>query len=439
MSQLISLKGSIPAGNVGVPSDKSISHRALMLSSLAVGRSHISDLLESDDTTATVEALRQMGATLSRIGVNQWQVDGVGLGGLLEPTDKIHLGNSGTSARLLMGLIASHGISVTMVGDHSLQKRPMARIITPLEKIGATFKGHHGDKLPLTIVGSTTPAPIQYTSPIASAQLKSAILLAGLNTPGVTTVVEPIPTRDHTERMLKSMGAKIETQAMEDGSAVIRLWGQPELNPHTISVPGDISSAAFPITLAAMTLGAEITLPNIGVNPLRTGVLDALKAMGAHITLENKRIVANEPVADINVKGATLKGLTNLGVEPSRMIDEFPILFVAAAMANGTTRLHGLQELRVKESDRLAVMAKGLKDNGVDVTLFEDGIEIIGTGGHVNGGGIINSHLDHRIAMSFAVLGQAAQNPITINDAEVINTSFPKFVKTMTAIGCRFA
>jgi len=437
MTRLQSIKGKTPSGTITVPGDKSISHRALMLSALAMGRSTVQGLLEGEDVLATAAAMRQMGATINRIDNGIWQVDGVGVGGLLPPVEKIEMGNSGTSTRLLMGLIATHGIEATMVGDASLQSRPMGRVTIPLSQMGAKFVGQDG-KLPMTIYGTQQSQPIHYATPMASAQVKSTVLLAGLNTAGITNVTEKTATRDHSERMLESMGANINTQANNDGSFTITLVGQPDLKPTNITVPGDISSAAFPLTLAAMTPGADITIKNVGVNPLRTGIICGLRAMGASVTLTNERLVANEPVADIRVEGTRLNAITDIGADASTMIDEFPVLFVAASTANGTTKLRGLAELRVKESDRLAVMAEGLAANGIDITLHDDGIDIVGASGDVIGGGTIKSYLDHRIAMSFAVLGQAAEKPVTIDDASPINTSFPDFVALMTSLGCQF-
>ena len=405
-----------------------------MLSALAVGKSEVTGLLEGEDVLATAEAMRAMGARVERIGEGHWVVHGVGIGGLQTPDNVIDMGNSGTSTRLIMGLIASHDITVTMTGDASLRGRPMGRVIDPLTTMGATFSARDGKFLPLTVTGSQNPLPIDYTTPMASAQVKSAVLLAGLNTPGVTTVREKVATRDHTERMLKSMGAEIET-AEEDGLYVVRLTGQPELKPVNFEVPGDISSSAFLLVAASIIPGSDITVENVGMNPLRTGIVHALKAMGADIEILNERTLGGEPVADLRVRAAKLKAVSELPVDPSTMIDEFPVLFCAAAVAEGTSRFKGLEELRVKESDRLAVMAAGLKANGVELTEFEDGIEIRGAGGKVKGGGIVATHLDHRIAMSFSVLGQMAESAITIDDAAPIQTSFPVFIDLLTGLG----
>jgi 3-phosphoshikimate 1-carboxyvinyltransferase len=435
---LISSSHSPLRGTVKVPGDKSISHRSIMLSALAVGKSEVTGLLEGEDVLATAAAMRAMGARVERLGDGHWVVHGVGIGGLQTPDDVIDMGNSGTSTRLIMGLIASHDITVTMTGDASLRGRPMGRVIDPLTAMGADFSARDSKFLPLTVTGSQNPLPIDYTTPMASAQVKSAVLLAGLHTPGVTTVREKVATRDHTERMLKSMGAEIETSE-EDGLYVVRLTGQPELKPVNFEVPGDVSSSAFLLVAASIIPGSDIMIENVGMNPLRTGVVHALKAMGADIEILNERMLGGEPVADLRVRAATLKGVSELPVDPSTMIDEFPVLFCAAAVAEGTSRFTGLEELRVKESDRLAVMAAGLKANGVELTEFEDGIEIKGAGGKVTGGGTVATHLDHRIAMSFSVLGQMASGAITIDDAAPIQTSFPVFIDLMTGLGAGLA
>jgi 3-phosphoshikimate 1-carboxyvinyltransferase len=419
---LISSPKQSLSGRVRVPGDKSISHRSIMLSALAVGRSEVTGLLEGEDVMATAAAMRAMGARVERVGDGHWVIDGVGVGGLMTPDDVIDMGNSGTSTRLIMGLIASHDITVTMTGDASLRGRPMGRVIDPLRQVGATFAARDGKFLPLTMTGTAEPMPIDYTTPMASAQVKSAVLLAGLNTPGTTVVREKVATRDHTERMLSAMGAEITTTE-EDGYFVIRLEGQPELKPITIEVPGDISSSAFLLVAASIIPGSDVTIEAVGMNPLRTGIVDALKAMGADITVENARTLGGEPVADLHVRAAKLKGVSELPVDPSTMIDEFPVLFCAAAVADGVSRFTGLEELRVKESDRLAVMAAGLKANGVALTEFEDGIEITGVSGKVPGGATVATHLDHRIAMSFSVLGSPIQ------------TSFPVFIDLMTRLG----
>lgn len=419
---------------VRVPGDKSISHRALMLSTLAVGRSEITGLLEGEDVLATAAAMRAMGAKINRLGEGHYEVYGVGVGGLLEPDDVIDMGNSGTSTRLLMGLVASHDITVTMTGDASLRGRPMGRVITPLSSMGAEFKARDGRFLPLTIAGTDEALPIDYTPPVASAQIKSAVLLAGLNTLGRTVVREKTATRDHTERMLAAMGADVQVSE-QAGGRMVSIEGLPELRPVSFSVPGDISSAAFVLVAASIVPGSDVILEGIGLNPLRTGILSALRSMGADIEIVRESTLGGEPVGDIRVRAAELKATSDVGVDPSTMIDEFPVLFCAAAVAVGTSRFTGLEELRVKESDRLAAMAAGLAANGVKVEETPDGLIVHGMGGKVPGGGAVQTHLDHRIAMSFAVLGQMATHPVTIDDAAPIQTSFPSFIDLMTDLG----
>ncbi len=428
------------AGLVRIPGDKSISHRSLMLPALASGTSIISGLLEGEDVLATAAAMRLMGAEIEKLDSGDWRVKGVGLGHLKSPDQTLEMGNSGTSTRLLMGLVASHPIRATFDGDASLRKRPMSRVSDPLRDIGAKIESSSGEKLPLTITGCENPKPLDYTPPMASAQVKSAILFAGLNTDGTTIVREKTSTRDHSERMLMALGADIEVEQGDDGSRVITLTGKTPLKATDITVPGDISSAAFPLVAAAMTAGSDITLVGVGLNPLRTGIIDALKALGADITVDNMHEAGGEPVGDIRVKGSKLRGIDGLEVEPSTMIDEFPVFFCAAAIAKGTTRLTGLHELRVKESDRLAVMAQGLRANGVEVEEFEDGLIITGCGdsqgnGKVPGGATVETHLDHRIAMSFLVLGMMAEKPIALDDARAFHTSFPTFVELMNGLG----
>ena len=438
MTKLISSRANALKGEVSVPGDKSISHRALMLSALAIGRSEARGLLEGEDVLATADAMRAFGATVNRLGDGHYEIYGVGVGGLMSPTGAIDMGNSGTSTRLLMGLIASHNITVELTGDASLSGRPMGRVITPLTQVGAKIDAHDGKYLPLTITGTSEPMPLDYTPPMASAQVKSAVILAGLNTPGRTIVREKTPTRDHTERMLSAMGADVRV-ANEDGDRVVTLVGQPELTPIDVDVPGDISSAAFMLAAATMVPGSEVRLVGVGVNPLRTGIIGALKAMGAQIDIQNERTLGGEPVADIHVKYAPLHGVSAWTVEPSTMIDEFPVLFCAAAVADGTSTFTGLSELRVKESDRIKAMANGLVLNGIRVEELPDGLVVHGVGGLVPGGGAVETYLDHRIAMSFAVLGQAAETPITIDDTSPIRTSFPNFIELMTSLGADLA
>lgn len=415
-------------GTVRVPGDKSISHRSIMLSALAVGESRISGLLEGEDVLATAAAMRAMGASVERTGEGAWTVHGVGVGGLLQPETALDMGNSGTSTRLLMGLVASHAITATFIGDASLSKRPMGRVIDPLSQMGAEFTAAEGGRLPLTMRGLTPAIPMTYRLPVASAQVKSAVLLAGLNTPGVTTVIEPVPTRDHSERMLKGFGADLTVEVEADGTRIIRLVGEAELKPQNIDVPGDPSSAAFPIVAALITPGSEVTVTNVGMNPTRTGVFQMLLAMGADLTFSNERTVGGEPVADITARHGALTGIDVPPEIAPSMIDEFPIFFIAAANASGRTTTSGLDELRVKESDRLALMAAGLTAIGVSVVESEDGLTINGHGGDpLPGGATIASALDHRIAMSFAVAGHNAAAPVTVDDMNPVATSFPIF------------
>jgi 3-phosphoshikimate 1-carboxyvinyltransferase len=423
-------------GTVKVPGDKSISHRALLFASLAVGTSRITGLLEGEDVLSTAAALRAMGARIQREGEGLWSVDGVGVGSLLAPEAALDMGNSGTSTRLLMGLVASHAIEAVFVGDASLSKRPMGRVIEPLSQMGAMVDAAPGGRLPLKVRGIGQALPIHYVLPVASAQVKSAILLAGLNALGETTVVERIPTRDHSERMLAGFGAVIRRETLADGATAITVAGGASLLPQEISVPGDPSSAAFPLVAALLVPGSDILIEGVGLNPTRDGLVRVLEGMGARIARENPRLVGGEPVADLRVRASSLTGISPPPDIAASMIDEFPALFVAAAHAAGRSVFTGLEELRVKESDRLAVMAAGLAACGARVTETADGMIIDGTGGDpLPGGATIASHLDHRIAMSFAILSLAARAPVTIDDARPIQTSFPGFVALMEALG----
>ena len=415
-------------GTLKVPGDKSISHRALMLSALAVGTSHISGLLEGEDVLATAAAMLAMGAHIERNGEGSWTVHGVGVGGLMQPSGALDMGNSGTSTRLLMGLVASHRLTATFIGDASLSKRPMGRVIDPLSQMGAEFTASPGGMLPLMVRGLVPAIPISYRLPVASAQVKSAVLLAGLNIAGITEVIEPVPTRDHSERMLRGFGADLTVDVDTDGVRHIRLMGEAELQPQQIEVPGDPSSAAFFVVAALITPGSEVTVTHVGMNPTRTGIYKMLQAMGADLTYANEREVGGEPVADITTRHSVLRGIdVPPDVAPS-MIDEFPVFFVAASMAQGRTTTSGLDELRVKESDRLALMAAGLKAIGAQVQEREDGLIINGSGGEpLEGGATVTSALDHRIAMSFAVAGQNCYHAVTVDDVSPIATSFPTF------------
>lgn len=410
-----------------MPGDKSISHRAIMLSALAVGESRISGLLEGEDVLATAAAMRAMGAKVERLGEGEWRVHGGGVGSLLQPEAPLEMGNSGTSTRLLMGLVASHPINATFTGDASLSKRPMGRVIEPLSQMGAAFEASEGGRLPLTVRGASPAVPIEYRLPVASAQVKSAVLLAALNTPGITTVIEAVPTRDHSERMLAGFGAELSVDEV-NGERVIRIRGEAELKPQTIEVPGDPSSAAFFIVAALLVPGSELLIENVGLNATRAGLITVLRQMGGSIDELNPRVVGGEPVADLLVQHSALTGVeVDPALAPS-MIDEFPALFVAAALAEGTTVTGGLDELRVKESDRLSVMAAALAAAGARVEEREDGLIIHGTGGEpLPGGGPIATHLDHRIAMSMAAAGLASRAGVEIDDTRPIATSFPAF------------
>lgn len=421
-------------GNMRVPGDKSISHRSLMFGALAVGETRITGLLEGEDVLSTAAAMRAMGATIERDKSGTWTVYGVGVGGLLEPTAPLDMGNSGTSTRLLMGLVASHRITAQFVGDASLSGRPMGRVITPLSQMGANFDAAEGGRLPLTMRGTYPAVPIEYRLPVASAQVKSAVLLAGLNTPGITTVIEPVPTRDHSERMLTGFGAELEVE--ESGEErIIRIRGEVDLKPQSVEVPGDPSSAAFFIVAALLTEGSDLTIENVGLNPTRAGIITVLRQMGGHIEEVNPRIVGGEPVADLRVKHSTLTGIDiDPALAPS-MIDEFPVLFVAASLAKGKTVTTGLEELRVKESDRIAAMAAALTGAGARVEETEDGLVIDGTGGETLRGtldsGPVITHLDHRIAMSMAVAGLASRDGVEVDDIAPIQTSFPNFMELL--------
>ena len=421
-------------GTVRVPGDKSISHRALMLSALAVGTSRVTGLLEGEDVLATAAAMRAMGATIERGDDGVWTIDGVGVGGLLQPETALDMGNSGTSTRLLMGLVAAHAITATFVGDASLSKRPMGRVIDPLATMGADITASPGGQLPLMVRGVVPAVPITYTLPMASAQVKSAILLAGLNTPGITRVIEPVPTRDHSERMLAGFGADLTVEQAPEGR-VISIRGEVELTPQDITIPGDPSSAAFWMVAASIVAGSDIVIANVGLNPTRAGLVTALRMMGADIVEQDPRIVGGEPVADLRVRHAALSGITvPAGLAPS-MIDEYPALFVAAAYASGTTVARGADELRVKESDRIAAMAAALRGAGVACEEHDDGLTVTGGGGAaIPGGNIVSTRLDHRIAMSMAVAALAAAAPITLDDASPVATSYPNFFATLDTL-----
>lgn len=427
-------------GRIRVPGDKSISHRAIMLGALAVGETRVSGLLEGEDVMATAAAMRQFGATIERMADGQWVVAGVGTGALLQPAGALDMGNSGTSTRLLMGLVASHPVTACFIGDASLSKRPMGRVITPLRDVGAAFTTYPGDRLPLIVRGTDLPVPITYRLPIASAQVKSAVLLAGLNTPGVTTVIEPVPTRDHSERMLRGFGADLSVDVDDTGARVIRLTGQAELRAQDIVVPGDPSSAAFFVVAALLVPESDLVIENVGLNPTRAALFDVLRAMGGHIVETNPRTVGGEPVADLRVRASALHGVT---VDPAvvpAMVDEFPVLFVAAALAEGRTVTSGLDELRVKESDRIAAMHAALQLAGARTTETACGLIIDGSGGKPlagTGETGVTTHLDHRIAMAMAVAGLASAAGVLVDDTRPIATSFPVFEALLAQTGAQ--
>lgn len=422
-------------GTVAVPGDKSVSHRALILGALAVGETRITGLLEGQDVLDTGRAMQAFGATVEQQAPGEWRVAGVGVGGFREPEDVIDHGNSGTGVRLVMGAMATSDITATFTGDASLRGRPMGRITDPLALFGAEARGRRGGRLPITLTGAANPMPVQYTTPVPSAQVKSAVLLAGLNAPGETVVIEREPTRDHTERMLAGFGATVATEVTPEGR-VITLRGQPELRPQSIAVPRDPSSAAFPVAAALLVEGSELILPAIGLNPTRAGLYDTLVEMGADIDFLNRRDEGGEPVADLTVRFSALRGIEVPPERAASMIDEYPILAVLAANAEGTTVMRGVKELRVKESDRIDAMARGLEACGVRIEEGPDFLIVHGRGpGGVPGGATVGSRLDHRIAMSFLCLGLAAKAPVGVDDAATIATSFPDFVPLLRGLG----
>ena len=436
LQKLTSSKSAALKGTAVIPGDKSISHRALIFGGLAIGETVINGLLEGEDVLHTADAMRSMGADITCDENNIWHCHGVGIGGLKEPECVLDMGNSGTSTRLLMGLVGGHHITAQFSGDASLTKRPMNRVIKPLEMMGTKVTAREGGRLPLSLSGSKNALPIEYKLPVASAQVKSAILLAGLSAMGKTTVIEEKPTRDHTENMLRAFGVPVDIETLEDGTQVIAVTGQQDLKATEIHVPSDPSSAAFPAAAAILRAGSDIRMNNILMNERRNGLYTTLIEMGADITFENERIEAGEKVADLIVKGDNI--LNGINVPASRvpsMIDEFPVLAVVASCTNGTTTMSGLEELRVKESDRLLMMYEGLKACGVTLEMGEDSLTIHGNGQPPHGGAEVKTALDHRIAMSFLVLGSVSANPITIDDAAPIKTSFPNFVELMNDIG----
>ncbi|THF57007.1 3-phosphoshikimate 1-carboxyvinyltransferase [Ollibium composti] len=428
------------SGTARVPGDKSISHRSFMFGGLASGETRITGLLEGEDVLRTGAAMKAMGAQIEKKGA-EWIIRGTGNGALLEPEGPLDFGNAGTGSRLTMGLVGTYDMETTFMGDASLSSRPMGRVLDPLRQMGVqVLKAAPGDRMPITLRGPKHAAPITYRVPMASAQVKSAVLLAGLNTPGITTVIEPVMTRDHTEKMLKGFGANLDVETDERGVRHIFIEGQGKLTGQVIAVPGDPSSAAFPLVAALIVPGSDIVIENVLMNPTRTGLITTLMEMGGRIDVINPRSEGGEDVADLRVRHSDLKGVT---VPPERapsMIDEYPVLAVAAGFAEGETLMQGLEELRVKESDRLAAVASGLKLNGVDCTEGEATLAVRGIPGGKGLGGAgksdaVETHLDHRIAMSFLVLGLAAEKPVTVDDATMIATSFPEFMGLMKDLG----
>ena len=432
---MTSRKGAALTGTAHVPGDKSISHRSLILGAMAVGETRIRGLLEGEDVIATANAMRAFGADVAREG-DAWVVHGVGVGGFGEPEDVIDCGNAGTGVRLIMGAMATTPITATFTGDASLRSRPMGRVTDPLALFGTQSFGRAGGRLPMTVVGAADPIPVRYTLPMASAQVKSAVLLAGLNAPGQTVVIEPEATRDHTERMLTGFGADLTVEDGPEGR-VITLTGYPDLKPQSIDVPRDPSSAAFPVCAALITEGSDVLVPTIGLNPTRAGLYHTLRDMGADLTFENEREEGGEPVADLRARFSP--DMQGIDVPPERaasMIDEYPILSVVTSFATGKTMMTGVKELRVKESDRIDAMAQGLRANGVTVDEGEDWWAVTGLGaGGVAGGATVEARLDHRIAMAFLCLGMASQKPVTVDDAAPIATSFPVFEPLMRGLG----
>jgi 3-phosphoshikimate 1-carboxyvinyltransferase len=425
-------------GSARVPGDKSISHRALIFGALTVGETRISGLLEGEDVLNTGKAMRALGAMVERTGAGAWRVHGVGVGGFRAPQGVLDFGNSGTGVRLVMGAVAGCPITATFDGDASLRKRPMQRILDPAELMGArVISAGDGGRLPITLAGARDPLPIVYRTPVPSAQIKSAVLLAGLAAPGETVVIESEASRDHTERLLSHFGATVTVASEGEHGRRITLRGEPELVPAPVVVPADPSSAAFPMVTALLVAGSEVVLTDVMTNPLRTGLITTLREMGADIEAVALRSDVGEEMADFRVRTSALRGVDVPAARAPSMIDEYPILAVAAAFAEGTTRMRGLKELRVKESDRLAAVADGLKANGVAVEIDGDDLIVHGKG-RARGGGMVATHMDHRIAMAFLVMGLASQKPVTVDDTSFIATSFPSFVDMMRSLGASF-
>jgi len=426
-------------GTALVPGDKSISHRALILGAMTVGETRIAGLLEADDVLNTAKVVRLLGAEAIKEAEGAWRVYGVGVGGFAEPDDVLDFGNSGTGSRLVMGALATTGLSAVFTGDASLRRRPMKRVLEPLTRFGAEYTARDGGLMPVTLRGAACPLAIEYEVDVASAQVKSALLLAALNAPGRSRIAQRALTRDHTERMLRAFGVDVGVESLGEGGEAIFVTGEAELTPAQIDVPGDPSSAAFPLVAALVVPGSEIVIPNVMLNARRTGLLGTLREMGADIAIANPRDSGGEEVGDITVRASTLKGVDVPAGRAPSMIDEYPVLAVLAAFAEGKTILRGLEELRVKESDRLAAIAAGLAALGVEVEELPDGLIIQGRGPDgVRGGGRIATHLDHRIAMSFLVAGLATREAVTVDDVSMIATSFPKFRPLMRALGADF-
>ena len=438
-SPLAARKSTALAGRIRVPGDKSISHRALILAAMTVGETRIGGLLEGEDVINTAKVMRALGARVERAGEGEWSVWGVGVGGYAQPSAPLDFGNSGTGCRLVMGAVAGCPINAVFDGDASLRKRPMKRVLDPLTRIGAkAVDVAEGGRLPLTLEGARDPQPIVYEPPVASAQLKSAVLLAGLAAPGETIVIEKEATRDHTEKMLTHFGADVQVEQVGEHGRRIVLKGRPELKPAPLQVPADPASAAFPLAAALIVPGSEIVLENVMMNPLRTGLFLTLREMGASIEILSSRHDGGEEVADLRVKASALHGVDVPASRAPSMIDEYPILAVIAAFAKGRTRMRGLSELRVKESDRLAATADMLRVNGVVVEIDGDDLIVEGQG-QVPGGGVVTTHMDHRLAMSALVMGLASEKPVSVDDAAFIATSFPRFVELMQGLGADLA
>ena len=433
-------RGAALVGRIRVPGDKSISHRAFIFGLLTVGQTRVSGALEGDDVLRTAHACAALGATIERHGPGDWSIRGAGLGSLRAPAQTLDFGNAGTGSRLMMGVVAGHPIVARFDGDASLRKRPMRRILDPLALMGARVReAADGGRCPIVLEGTAEPVPIEYRTPVASAQIKSAVLLAALSSPGRTTVIEQEASRDHTEKMLAAFGATVRSDATPEGGRRIVLEGRPLLSPVPVVVPADPSSAAFAIVAALVTPGSDIVVEGVMMNPLRTGLLTTLAEMGASIEALDRRVEGGEDVADLRVRAGALRGVDVPAARAPTMIDEYPILAVVAAFADGETHMRGLHELRVKESDRLAAVADGLRANGVDCAIEGDDLLVRGGAGKVEGGGMVVTHLDHRIAMSFLVMGLAAQRPVTVDDDTMIATSYPAFGAQMTALGATFS